>query len=190
MNEILVNNPQVLSWFAECESMDKTQGRISRKITDLSRAPYACAESTLRGYLNKTIPYDKLRSMEFFGETPGGKFFNDHMLEYLGNPRWYSSCYYPSGFMGWHEDICAAGYLIMFSYSESGQGDFKYFDRTTDSVTVLPDKSGWMVRSGFTGDNNDNAWWHCVSSECPRWTWIYIWDTIEEQQLAISKLIV
>jgi hypothetical protein len=188
MNEILVDNQQVLSWFAQCESLDKTHGLIPRKITDLSSAEYACAESTLREFLNGTTPYKKLRSMDFFGETAGGEFFNQHMLDYLGNPRWYTSCYYPSGFMGWHEDSCAAGYLIMFSYSESGQGMFKYHDRDSDTVIELPDKPGWVARSGFTGSTSANAWWHCVSSECPRWTWIYIWDTYEEQQLAISRL--
>jgi hypothetical protein len=189
MNEIFVTNPTVLSWFEECSQLDKSQNLISCRDTDKDLAEYACAEFLLRYYLRTNLAYTKLRSLDFFFDSSGGKFFNDHMLDYLGNPRWYTSGYDPEGFIGWHEDTCEPGYFIMFSYSKYGQGVFKYFDRDRDVVVELPDQPGWMVRSGFTGTNFDNAWWHSMSSKCPRWSWIYMWETQEQQQKAISKLI-
>lgn len=189
MIEIFVTNPTVLTWVDQCNKLNKNQETVSRRISNFDMAEYACAESTLRDYLSGRKPYEKLRSLDFFGESPAGKFFNNHMLDYLGNPRWYTSGYDPNGFLGWHEDTCEAGYFIMFSYSESGQGIFKYLDNQTNAVVELIDRPGWMVRSGFTGNNETDAWWHCVNSNCPRWTWIYIWDTEEQQKFAISKLI-
>ena len=93
---ITVKNPQVLTWFNEVTNLDYNQGRISRRLIELNSDNYqaqrdfACADSTLIEYLSKQRPYQKIRSLDYFGETERGKFFNDRMFPLLGMPRWYT----------------------------------------------------------------------------------------------------
>jgi hypothetical protein len=188
MKNFIITNPMVLAWMDEAVKLDKLQGRILKGADDLALAEYACAESTLRSYLSGQTLYKKLMHGGFFGETNGGKFFNDRMRSYLDNPRWYTASYEPSGFLGWHEDTTAPGHFIMLTYSELGQGYFKYFDCETGQVIELPDIAGWQLRAGYFGQDQTDAWWHCACSDCPRWSWIYVWDTPEQLELAIKKL--
>ena len=191
---ITVKNPQVLTCFDEVAKLDRSQGRIPRRPIDSDSGDYqaqrdfACADSTLIEYLSKQRPYQKIRSLDYFGETQGGKFFNDYMVPLLGMPRWYTSGYDPQGFLGWHEDTRESGYFLMFTYSREGRGFFKYLDNYSDTIITIPDSVGWSVKSGYTGHDQDDAWWHCVSAECARYTWIYIWDHQDQMDRAIEIL--
>ena len=188
MENIVIKNQDVLSWMDETSRLDKIQGCIIRGSADQEIAMHACSDAILRSYLEGNVPYEKIANAGFWHETVGGKFFNEKMLEFFGNTRWYTASYVPNGFIGWHEDTKVTGYFLMFSYSKLGNGFFKYLDITTNEIIKLPDIPGWVCRSGFFGNDQTDALWHCASSDGPRWTWAYVWDIPEQLQSAINKL--
>ena len=70
--------------------------------------------------------------------------------------------YYPKGgYMGWHNNHNASGYNILFSYTRSGRGFFRY---KKDNVVTMEDSPGWTAKVGYYGNNKepDKLFWHCA----------------------------
>ena len=42
------------------------------------------------------------------------------------------SYYPPGGFVGWHNNYDASAYQVLFTWSETGEGYFEYYDKKTD----------------------------------------------------------
>jgi len=81
-------------------------------------------------------------------------------------------CYYPSdGFIGWHDNHDAPGHTLLFTWSATGDGYYRYRDIDTGEVKTLPDRAGWICRTGEYGDGKAAPeQWHCAATNEPRWS--------------------
>lgn len=81
--------------------------------------------------------------------------------------------YYPSGgYMGWHNNHNVPGYNILLSYTQNGDGWFRYQDPATKEIVTLYDSPGWTAKVGYYGSNDepDDIYWHCARAHEDRLT--------------------
>lgn len=96
--------------------------------------------------------------------------------EYLGVHSSALFNYYPpGGFVGWHTNWNANAYQILFTWSETGDGYFRYFDQSTQEVVTIPDVPGWQCRWYYFGakDEPEHHCWHAAYTRCDRITLAY-----------------
>lgn len=96
--------------------------------------------------------------------------------EYLGAHSSALFNYYPKGgFVGWHTNWNANAYQILFSWSRTGDGYFRYYDNAKDEVVNIPDVPGWQCRWYYFGAKNepDHHCWHAAYAGCDRVTLAY-----------------
>lgn len=153
----------------------KTRIRNDNLIPDL----YACSEDYLRkAFTLKVQDYGFPRSSLGLGVRE----FDPDLLKVtepihnlvekigqnLGSPNNALTMAYPDkGFIGWHHNGNAPGYNILMTYSQDGNGCFKYYDRINDSVVVMPDQPGWTVKVGYypsEKNETDRVYWHCADT--------------------------
>jgi len=97
--------------------------------------------------------------------------------EVLVSPMCAVMMYYPSGgFMSWHNNWNCAGYNILLSWSETGNGFFSYKDPKTGNIVKILDSPGWTAKVGYFGsrDEPESIFWHCARSYEPRLTLGYV----------------
>jgi hypothetical protein len=79
---------------------------------------------------------------------------------------------YPDdGYIGWHHNGNAPGYNVLFSYSQDGDGHFKYYDKEKDEVVYIYDKPGWNVKCGYYPSEvkePNRVYWHAASTKKAR----------------------
>lgn len=83
--------------------------------------------------------------------------------------------YPPGGFVGWHTNWNANAYQILFTWSQNGDGYFKYLDNETGKIVTIEDKPGWQCRwyyFGLKDEPNDHCW-HAAYTRCDRFTLAY-----------------
>lgn len=86
-----------------------------------------------------------------------------------------SLVYPPGGYIEWHNNANAAAHNLIFTYSETGDGQFVYYDRKTKQNVVLKDKKGWSLKAGYFGDYlSDKLVYHCAETDCWRMTISYV----------------
>ena len=56
------------------------------------------------------------------------------------------SYYPPGGFVGWHTNYDANAYQVLFTWSETGEGFFEYYDKQKDKIIKIDDVPGWQCR--------------------------------------------
>jgi hypothetical protein len=63
----------------------------------------------------------------------------------------------------------------MFTWSNSGNGYFKYLDNTTGKIVTIQDKPGWQCRHYYFGkkDELNNNCWHAAYAGEDRITLAY-----------------
>lgn len=85
------------------------------------------------------------------------------------------SYYPPGGFVGWHTNFDANAYQILFTWSETGDGYFRYYDKAQDKIVTIQDKPGWQCRHFYfgAGDEPDLHCWHSAYAGCQRITLAY-----------------
>lgn len=84
--------------------------------------------------------------------------------------------YYPKGgFVGWHTNWNANAYQVLFTWSRTGDGYFKYLDKATEKIVTVEDKVGWQCRHYYFGkyDEPDHHCWHAAYAGCDRITLAY-----------------
>ena len=81
--------------------------------------------------------------------------------------------YPPGGFVGWHNNWNAAAHQILFTWSETGEGYFKYQDAETKEIVTLPDVKGWQARHYRFGRQENERCWHAAYTGCRRITLAY-----------------
>lgn len=83
--------------------------------------------------------------------------------------------YPPGGFVGWHTNWNANAYQILFTWSETGNGYFKYWDNQTQRIVTIQDVPGWQCRWYYFGryDEPDHHCWHAAYAGCDRITLAY-----------------
>ena len=148
----LLNNTS--NWF---KSIDKSILSFKNKKDDNE---YYTSEK----YLNQIDPekhdgipkYTHGVDIAFPSTTPGS--WRKKILEIdnslniiLGSQRCAVKMYYPTdGYMSWHNNHNAPGYNILFSYTEQGDGWFRYKDPKTSEIVTMYDEPGWTAKVGST----------------------------------------
>ena len=54
--------------------------------------------------------------------------------------------YRKSGYISWHNNANASAYNFIFTWSETGEGCFKYVDGMTGETVIVQDKPGGNVK--------------------------------------------
>lgn len=73
-----------------------------------------------------------------------------------------------NGLMGWHTNADALYERVYFTYSETGDSFFRYYDYETDSIVTSYDNKGVTVRRFNVNLGEGKYLWHCVGSKCYR----------------------
>jgi hypothetical protein len=85
-----------------------------------------------------------------------------------------STLYPPQGFIGWHNNANASAYNIIFTWSEHGDGWFKYVDPKTQEVITIQDDKGWNLKAGHFGTyGSGDVVYHSAKTDCYRMTLSY-----------------
>ena len=86
-----------------------------------------------------------------------------------------SNYYPPGGFVGWHTNWNANCYQILFTWSKTGNGYFKYYDKQKDEIVTIQDVPGWQCRHFYFGrkDESDHHCWHAAYAGEDRITLAY-----------------
>jgi len=87
--------------------------------------------------------------------------------------------YPPGGFVGWHTNWNCPSYQILFTWSETGDGYFKFVDPATNEIVTLQDEPGWNVRYHYFGSKKEpnHALWHSAYTDCDRFSFSYKYVT-------------
>lgn len=148
----------------------------------------AVSDETLNEHLNSNKSIFKLKYNKIIGNTQAGIYFHENMKKIIDFDEFYTSGYIPKGFDRWHTDADVIGYAMLFSYSEKGDGYFKYRDPITSDINTIHDDIGWMVRGMYYGDEPNTTLWHCVASNCFRVTFILIFHSQDKYDRAVEFL--
>jgi hypothetical protein len=109
-------------------------------------------------------------SSRFFHELVAKKLMR--LQNTVGSPQNALCMLYPeNGYIGWHHNGNAPGYNVLFSYSQDGEGYFKYYDKEKDEVVYMYDKPGWNVKCGYyPSEVNEpkRVYWHAASTKKAR----------------------
>jgi hypothetical protein len=84
--------------------------------------------------------------------------------------------FYPKGgFVGWHTNWDANAYQVLFTWSKTGDGYFRYLDKKTGEIVTVQDKPGWQCRHYYFGNKHeeDLHCWHSAYAGCERITLAY-----------------
>ena len=83
--------------------------------------------------------------------------------------------YPPKGFIDWHNNANASAYNVVFTWSETGDGWFKWYDIENDKIVTMKDKKGWSCKAGYFASYNDEkpVTYHCAYTDCWRMTFSY-----------------
>lgn len=198
MKTIEIKNEYVLSKLDAIENILLNLDRSNLKLpTGLELKDEKLSENYLHDIINRGRIHDGYPEILARYENPSSpEFDNDiyqhncDLVEYMCCPhKSLRSLYPPKAYCSWHNNANASGYGIMFSWSETGEGDFRYWDLNKEEVIVIPDKKGWNVKHFYFGgyDDPEKLVYHACSNECLRYTMSFnffdakeIWeDTIE-----------
>jgi len=89
---------------------------------------------------------------------------------------------YPArGYMSWHTNSDDYGHNVLLTWSENGNGFFRYQDPITKEIVTMRDKPGWNCKVGYFGKHTepDKLFWHCCSTDELRISVAWIFPTIE-----------
>ena len=107
-------------------------------------------------------------------------WMNRQVMEWLGVKNNALTAFYPpGGFISWHNNANAAAYNLIFTWSETGDGQFEYVDPATKEVVVMKDKPGWQCKAAYFGHYGEpeRLFYHAAKSDCWRCTVSFTFDT-------------
>ena len=72
-------------------------------------------------------------------------------------------------------------YHVLFSWSETGDGWFDYWDLEKKERVRVPDVPGWQCKMGYFGgyDTPERVCWHAASTDCLRMSVAYVFAEAE-----------
>jgi hypothetical protein len=115
------------------------------------------------GAYNTNVFHDRVRELDAA------------LMAFTGSRNSALKMYYPpGGYIGWHNNANAPGYNILFTYSETGEGDFRYIHPQTGELVIMPDIKGWSCKVGYYDIVDGNPLWHAAWTNCNRLNWGYI----------------
>ena len=95
-----------------------------------------------------------------------------------GKKQALSAIYPPGGYVGCHTNADVPGRNIIFTWSKTGEGLFRYKNYTKGYNFDIPDYKGWNVKSFdwySHGETDKEGYsWHCAGSECLRATLAFV----------------
>lgn len=85
------------------------------------------------------------------------------------------SYYPPGGFVGWHTNYDAFAYQVLLTWSKTGNGYFRYYDKAKGEIVTIQDVVGWQARHFYFGPENEphNLCWHSAYAGDERITLAY-----------------
>ena len=100
---------------------------------------------------------------------------NELVRIFGANNNSLTSYYPPKGFVGWHTNYDATAYQVLFTWSKTGNGYFKYYDKEKDEIVTIQDVPGWQCRHYYFGpeDEPHNHCWHSAYAGDERITLAY-----------------
>lgn len=181
MSEVVIRNKEfleVLEGFSQ-EMLSKPSYNDSRYWTysdpqDINRGEYYCS----RDYLDECLARDQLvgppdryfaqpiakmvRSDPEMWQSFMQRVKYDFAQEIGAHTSALLSYYPPGGFVGWHTNYDANAYQILFTWSENGDGYFRYYDKVKDEIVTIQDVPGWQCRHFYFGAEQepDLHCWH------------------------------
>ena len=207
MNSIPIVNQQlenILNNFKdELLSKDLSILEFDKSKKDENDYHYFCSEDRLNNLKNKIIGQSadaRCVGLEKTKLSGLNSQLNTNLAEWdnqqgyiVAKPRFVSvrkkmfdtnalSAVYPAnGYMSWHTNADAPGYNVLLTWSETGNGFFKYQDPITKEIVTMPDKPGWNCKVGYFGSYNetDKIFWHCCGTAELRITVAWIFPTLE-----------
>lgn len=97
--------------------------------------------------------------------------------------------YPPGGYISWHNNANASAYNLVFTWSETGNGYFKYIDGETKETIIMQDVPGWQCKASYFGSYFEPAHklvYHTASTDCWRLTVSYVFNR-EEMSFGIQE---
>lgn len=195
MKEISLNNPELRSllygfsdWFYDQDisvfNEESTKGEIDydcvttdymNRLIEKDHRHVGFPES-MRGL---EISEEALRKPEFFHFRDPIRKILFEVTSFIGARNNALTAFYPAdGYIGWHTNWNASGYNLIFSFSEKGNGFFKYLDPETKEIVKMVDPAAeWTCKAGYFGSykEKDNHFWHAAESNgSTRLTFSYI----------------
>jgi hypothetical protein len=105
---------------------------------------------------------------------------NNQIMSWLGTRHTaLTACYPPGGFIAWHNNANAAAYNLIFTWSETGEGCFKYIDPVTKEEVVMKDHEGWQCKAAYFGHYGEpeSLFYHAAETDCWRITLSFTFNT-------------
>lgn len=174
-----------------CSSIDNFYNPVSREYLDLMidigmNKKHINDESEWCGWPNKEpfLSLPDVASIQAFKDKYNlTKKADGITYGWLnGNSRALFGLYPPGGYIPWHNNGNAPGYNILMHYSWGGDGSF-YSLHNNEIIDYKDKDREWIARagrfdstgSGMVGDSveevtQENASWHCASTNCWRLT--------------------
>lgn len=195
MSEVVIRNKEfleVLNGFSE-EMLSKPSYNDERfwtyvDLEDVDKGEYYCSREYLDECLSRSPelvgPPDRYFAQpiaKMVREEPQlwGDFMQrvkyDFAQELGAHTSALLSYYPPGGFVGWHTNYDANAYQVLFTWSETGDGYFEYYDKKKDEIVRIQDVPGWQCRHYYFGaeDEEDLHCWHAAYAGCQRITLAY-----------------
>ena len=106
---------------------------------------------------------------------------NDRMMNFLSvKHNALCAIYPPGGFISWHNNANAAAFNLIFTWSEFGEGCFKYIHPVTKEEVVCEDEAGqWTCKAAYFGHYGepDKLLYHAADTDNWRTTVSYTFNT-------------
>lgn len=111
------------------------------------------------------------------------RVLNSKLIEFLScRNNALNACYPPGGFISWHNNANAAGYNIIITWSETGDGWFDYWDIDKQKRVRVQDKQGWQAKMTYFGpyEDPDKLCYHAAYTDCYRITVAFVFAEADE----------
>lgn len=188
MQFVEMKNPRVLDILEKFRYLYREKYDITKTNQPLSdllgRGEEFVSEEYLQEVLDMGESHDGLPRAAFSypikpdhyqGDDPEYKkdfaSINDQLRVELGlHSSALSQLYPPKGFIDWHNNANASSYNVIFTWSETGDGWFKWLDDKT--INTMPDKKGWSCKVGYFAnyEESEPVIYHCAYTNCWRIT--------------------
>jgi len=139
------------------------------------------SEEKLKSIEHRDIDVCENKNMYRFSKHLSNKILHILKQLYPENIIYSAGHFYypPTGYMGWHTNYSSEGERLYLTFaSESNKSFFRYRDVESKEVVTDYDDAGLTVRS-FPALLTRPYFWHCVGSECDRFSFGYRLKPIE-----------
>jgi hypothetical protein len=119
-------------------------------------------------------------------------WMGNELLSWVGAKNNALTAFYPpGGYISWHNNANAPAYNLIFSWSETGDGQFCYIDPRTKEKVIMKDHKGWQCKAAYFGhyEEPERLFYHSASTDCWRITVSFMFNTTELSSTIRDELI-